>query len=260
MYINTLNRYRVFFNIIQDPLFFMKEKKYIFILSHMRSYSTLLSHILANNSEVCGYTEMHQPYYSTVDLYNLKLKAKQRYGKNTNKKYILDKILHNAHTISDNILRNKDLHTVFLLRKPMDTLKSIIKIRSNPDAVNTNNDETVVKNYYIKRLERLIELSNLTKGKNYFIISENIIENTEETLHQLSKFLNLNEELAPDYETFQYTGTKEYGDTSEYIKKGEIIRDRGNSDVQITKKFRIECEAAYEKCLNILKENSINNN
>jgi len=253
-------RYKILFSIIQNPLFFRNKKQYIFILSHMRSYSTLLSHILANNREICGYTEMHIPYYSSIDFQILKFKARERYKDHINRKYLLDKILHNSKKISENILKERDLIIIFLLRDPLDSLKSIITMSSSPNAKSKKPfDENKAANYYISRLSKLQDYSRITKEKNIFIKSENFINKTELTLDLLSKYLNLKEELSSIYSTFDYTGIPRYGDPSDYIKTGEIVMDRNKKDIIIPDKTRLLCEKAYNECYKVLSENSDEN-
>ncbi|QQZ27263.1 hypothetical protein HMY34_16720 [Thiothrix subterranea] len=40
----------------------------IFLLSHMRAYSSLLGHIIGSQPRINGYYEMHQSYLSDADL------------------------------------------------------------------------------------------------------------------------------------------------------------------------------------------------
>lgn len=256
----NLLRYTILLNILQNPLFFMKSKNYIFILSHMRSYSTLLSHILANNSDICGYSEMHIPYYNSFDLQILKFRSMERYGDHVNRKYLLDKILGNNHKISVNILRKKNLSNIFLVRNYNDTLKSIIRMVSAPGIKSPRiSNENEAAAYYIKRLSKLKEYSRTSKGKNIFIKSESLINKTEETFELLSDYLNLMEELSPDYNTFEYTGIAGYGDPLEFINSGKIVRHRNHKDIKISAKTSLIYEKAYNECCVVLTENSIQN-
>ena len=164
-----LNRYTILLNILKNPSFFMKKKQYIFILSHMRSYSTLLSHILANNSDICGYSEKQIPYYTSLDFQILKSKSMERYKSNIQRKFLLDKILGNHCTLSKEILRNKSLSIIFLLRNHNDSLKSIIRTASAPTSIIPRlSNEYTAADYYIKRLSKLKEYSLTSKGKKHF--------------------------------------------------------------------------------------------
>jgi hypothetical protein len=41
---------------------------FLFVVSHLRSYSSLLCHILGNHPEISGYSEMHQSYLGATTL------------------------------------------------------------------------------------------------------------------------------------------------------------------------------------------------
>ena len=46
----------------------MRSRGHILLISHQRSHSTLLAHILGSHPEIDGYSELHQHYLSPVDL------------------------------------------------------------------------------------------------------------------------------------------------------------------------------------------------
>ncbi|MDY7013544.1 MAG: sulfotransferase family protein, partial [Cyanobacteriota bacterium] len=61
-----------------DPyriLFRLQPYRVLFILSHMRSGSSLLTHILNSNPEIIGYGETHLQYSSEADFKRLMLKV-----------------------------------------------------------------------------------------------------------------------------------------------------------------------------------------
>jgi hypothetical protein len=73
MDINKLKRLLPTF--FSNPEVFFGKKDYIFIISHMRSYSSLLSHVLSSNHDICGYLEMHQSYSGWLDFVKLRFKV-----------------------------------------------------------------------------------------------------------------------------------------------------------------------------------------
>ena len=252
--IKKLKNYTLLLNIIKNPSLFIKKTEYIFILSHTRSYSTLLSHILANNRDICGYTEMHISYKTSINFQILKIFAMEQYKSDIQKKFLLDKILHNHLEISEEVLRNKSLSIIFLLRNPNDTLKSIMNYTLRRKGY-VNADKA--SDYYIKRLLKLKEYSLNSKGKNIFIKSESIINKTEETFDLLADYLNLEEKLSPDYNTFEFTGKSKLGDGSKYIKSGKIQKNITHTDMEISDEISLKCDKAYNECCEVLKENSI---
>src|SRR5690606_28951843 len=100
--------------LIKNPDILFCKKRYLFIFSHMRSRSSVLSHILGSNPEVCGYKELHQPYKGLRSLLQMQLKLAVDLHPNFRNKYLLDKILNN-YTISDAILNKKQPKIIFLL-------------------------------------------------------------------------------------------------------------------------------------------------
>jgi hypothetical protein len=48
-----------------------KFHRYLMLLAHARSYSTLLCHILGSHPQICGYSEAMIPYETAVDLIRL---------------------------------------------------------------------------------------------------------------------------------------------------------------------------------------------
>jgi hypothetical protein len=58
---------------------------------------------------------------------------------------------------------------------------------------------------------------------------QNLTERTNETLSEISKYLALDEELTPIYETMWATGEPGIGDPSETIKEGRVRRKKETS-------------------------------
>ena len=44
------------------------QTNYLFLLSHMRSYSSLMSHLLGSSPQIDGYGEMHLRYRTRLSL------------------------------------------------------------------------------------------------------------------------------------------------------------------------------------------------
>ncbi len=112
---------------LNNPAIILGKKKYIFILSHMRSYTSLLSHILGSHREICGYSETGQSYFGIYDLIMLRYKVCLANNNRLEGRFILDKILHNGCSISDQVMNRDDVYIIFMLRKPEETIKCLIK-------------------------------------------------------------------------------------------------------------------------------------
>ena len=53
----------------------LKPRKYIFLLSHIRGYTTVLGHILGSHREISGYAETWTSYQTPRDLLKLRCAA-----------------------------------------------------------------------------------------------------------------------------------------------------------------------------------------
>ena len=108
---------------------------YILLMSHMRSCSTLLAHLLGSHSEIDGYAELLQHYESPVDLLGMTRRIEAHTGTPRRGRYALDKLLHNRGIVDPGILRRHDVKVVFLLRNARDTLPSIVRASVVDDKV-----------------------------------------------------------------------------------------------------------------------------
>lgn len=112
----------------RNPQIVFGNMGYIFIMSHMRSRSSLLSHILGSNPAISGYSESHHSYLDWKHFARLRIRAYSGNRGKSNLKYTLDKILWNNYRISNQMCLKENLKIIFLLREPEDTLKSIINM------------------------------------------------------------------------------------------------------------------------------------
>src|SRR3569833_3463785 len=95
----------------------------LFILSHMRSYSSVLSHVLGSHPQIDGYCETHLRYRFSFDLLRLKWRVRKLTGEPLRGRYVLDKILHN-YAVATAILDNPRTRGIILLRQPVDVVQS----------------------------------------------------------------------------------------------------------------------------------------
>lgn len=199
---------------------------YIFLCSHMRGYTSLLSHILGSHNEIKGYSEMHQSYRSNFGLIQLRFKSKLTTKSLNTPRFLYDKLLHNQYKISRSILHQKNVHPILMIREPEQTIKSIINMGEKMHQVSWYTDEKKVTDYYCKRLLQLEQIAKKSKGRIPFILGNQLIDQPESTLNFLSEYLQLNHPLQKDYNTFSLTGTVGLGDPSKHIKSGTIVKNR----------------------------------
>src|SRR5207344_470155 len=91
-------------------------------------YSSLLCHILGSHPEISGYAETHQSYTGRTGLKRLAAKVRAATGARTLGRYVLDKILHNYAKIAPDVLGRPDVKVLFLVRRPEDTIASILNM------------------------------------------------------------------------------------------------------------------------------------
>ncbi len=228
---------------------------YIFVLSHMRSYSSLLCHILGNHSEVSGYSEMHRSYSKLNDLLVLKQKVAVATDNQLFGSFILDKVLSPNLHISDSILNNDRVRLIFLLRNPEDTIKSILNMGINLGSkMEWHKDVDKVLAYYINRLKQIENYSLKMQKSALFIASEKILDDSEQTLKQLTGFLGLKTKLEKDYSIFKYTGLRGHGDPSAVIKEGKMIHQKSHYDIHIPSYILAQAQKSYDSCYRVLSK------
>ncbi len=235
---------------------FTCKTKYLFIMSHMRSRSSLLSHILASNPEICGYTEQHLSYKSKLDLVRLRASIFLETGKEMDQKYVLDKILHNNLSLSPKTLNKENSIFIFLIREPERTLKSIVKSSLETDFPHWR-DQYQASSYYISRLSKLQDYAEALNKKFFFIESDDLINDATHVLEDLTNWLMLRDPLNTNYSLFQKTGIRGYGDPLPHIKSGKIIKTSPTSEIEISQTVLEKSKLAYKLCKENLSKNCI---
>jgi hypothetical protein len=237
---------------------FMTKKQYIFLLSHMRSRSTLLAHILGSNPEISGYSEMHLSYSGLIDFLLLRAKVYLTNDCRLDGKYVLDKILHNHNRITLSASHTRTVKYIYLIRVPRETVPSIIQMGMRDPGRGLPPDAESAVRYYVDRVDRLREMAVAEKADQFFVKSEQLLSDAKGVLSSLSKWLELEQELSPTYRTFEKTGQVGYGDTSETIKAGMIVgKAIDRSVVKIRPELAREAEAAYARCTALLENLSV---
>lgn len=195
----------------------------IFVVSHMRSFSTLLCHILGSHSDISGYVETHQSYMGRIDLKQLSRKVRETTDEPVAGKYVLDKMLHNYVYIAPSVLGRPNVKVLFLVRNAEDTLKSILNLFLGQHTVGPISNAEEALDYYATRLRKIEEYSAQLGRNARFLESEKLIDDTDAALDGLSRWLELGEPLSANYRMFKFTGLDHFGDPSPSIKAGKIV-------------------------------------
>ena len=197
----------------------------VFLFSHMRSRSSLLSHIIGSHPDISGYYEFQQHYFSKKSMLKQKLShAWHEKFDVKNSKYMFDKILHNDIIVDDNVLLNPNNFFIFMLRSPNSTIPSMLEMGKRKGESSPFNKLEHCEKYYFERLKKLQSLASSIKHSFHYINAETIVNQPEETLKNLSLYLELNLPLSQEYKLMNKTGKASFGDTSRNINSGKILK------------------------------------
>lgn len=201
---------------IETPL----THRYLFVLAHPRSGSTVVSHILQSHPEVIGFGEHHTEYETEADLVSLAMRNAffERSPRATHR-YTMDKVVWDEHGFSDAILKHPDTRFIFLAREPSSTLDSYRRM-----FIAMTTDEHRLQSYKA-RLNGMIELAERIgdSSRMRFATYDDLTKRTEATLAELTSFLELDTPLSREYELTSKSGSQSWGDPSAHIKAGKII-------------------------------------
>ena len=238
----------------------LRKKSYriLFILSHMRSGSSLLSHILVSNPEIIGFGETHIKYSSELDFKRLMMKVYwqgQEFTKipkylenlSMNHQYILDKILHNNKFLTDIFLLSERVYTIFLLREPTRTLPSLLELKPHWNQQNA-------LEYYIQRLLALQDYAQLinNKKRTLFITYNQILQDTSSVLTYFQKFLSTKEGFSEEYQILKTTGKRNVGDHKGNIRAGRIVRNQRELKIPVAQELIEKANHYYNQSLSKL--------
>lgn len=204
----------------------LKQRKqpsqYLFILGPARSGSSLLVKVLNSHPQISGYGESHECYDSAFDLEKLIYRTSVILDDfdPIGHTYVMDKIVWN-YRLSDEILNNKQIKFVFLLRDPIATCMSALKCSSVPEFKNVNS----WMHYYQKRLTFLANVATKINDPSRCLTLqyEDLLGNTDQVLASFQKFLGTALPLSDHY-TVSQGGRFKYGDNSSSITSGKILR------------------------------------
>jgi hypothetical protein len=240
---------------IKEPRLLFGRKQYLLLLSHMRSYSTVLGHVLGSHDDISGSIEWHRPYRNRFDLLRLRYMTYYTHNHKIGAKYSFDKILHN-YALSPRILNMDNVRVIFTLREPVATIRSIINMSLYFDKeglVQELRDPENVCEYYTRRLKTLERhCLDLNKRALYFD-AEDLIHRTDKLLAFLKRELGLGRDMSASYDVYDHTGSARSGDTSEKIKIGRIDHNERNlSGIEVPESILARATDAYEECRTML--------
>jgi hypothetical protein len=230
-------------------------RRYLFVLGHMRSYSSLLCHILGSHPQIDGYCETHVKYRTRFDLLRLRSRVVKLTGEPLRGRYVLDKMLHN-YPLASSILRSPNTLSIVLVRRPVPTVQSIVNMGLHYSDVAWYRDLDTVARYYEERVGALVHLAEELRGRVMFMEAETLLSRTGDVLQNIGRLLELSEPLQSDYKQFAHTGEGGFGDPSETITTGRVTNAarEPRTPVMLPAAMTARLEVAYAACSASLRD------
>lgn len=220
--------------------------QYVFILGHMRSRSSLLTHLLGSHPEISGYTESHIKYRNRWDLARLRWHISQAGGHWPTGRYLLDKQLHNRMYLPAQLRHSDRLRAVILIRPPMETVSSIVRMGERTGNRNDADPHRAAA-YYCQRVATLTGLAIELRDRALLINSDHLVKNPRAVLDAIGAHLNLATPLQNHYELGRHTGKAGAGDISPLIRSRQIRAARSEPPpIALPKNLQRVLRDAYE--------------
>lgn len=201
----------------------MRGRGYLFLLSHMRGQTTLLTWLLASHPEIDGHIEQHHAYATRSDLAAMRSRIERELGAPARGRLLLDKVLHNRPPIAPAILARPDVRVIVMVRRPAATIASLVRhARARPNLAHYT-DPARAADYYTRRVAGLRELAAAADGRWRFVLAEDLVRDAGGVLAGIAGWLELGEPIATSYRAFD--SKPGLGDTSAHIRAGRVLND-----------------------------------
>ncbi|NQX89949.1 MAG: hypothetical protein HRT77_14930 [Halioglobus sp.] len=170
---------------------------------------------------------------------------------------MFDKILHDDHLMSIDVLDRHNTLPIFSLRNPRATIPSIMTLYNSVDSTHAFNSSSVATDYYIQRLATLENLAESIQRPFFYLDAESLIQNTEECLSCLSTWMQLKIDLVPTYSIQKKTSQQRYGDISKHLGTRRVIESpTGKTRTLIDPDTRNRALGAYQQARRTLIQKS----
>ena len=225
--------------------------RFLFVVGHMRSGSTLLTHILNTNEAITGYGETHIRYRSEGDLVRLVQDVFPTRRTVFLTRYVMDKILHNEY-LCESVINRNDCYFIYLIRDPTTSIRSMMRqfpTWFGPQPLDRETLLAKATDHYCSRLATIErEAAQIgDKDRTMFLTYESFLGNTRRSLGAIQQSLGLSRPLSEDYELMRTTGLAHKGDPSQHIMKGKIDRSIMHDDIPVDADWLREPERLFER-------------
>ncbi len=221
----------------------------IFLLSHMRAYTSLAGHILGSHPQINGYYEMHLGYEDASALDRQLAAYQQDEALKPGSCYLFDKLLHNDYALNPERLGRADIKILVSLAEPEHTIRSIVHLFAQKPDPDLYASPVEAARYYAERVRALAGFCRTSEWPYCYFDAELLQRAPERLLPRLTDWLELESPLSARYEVFSQTGKARRGDTSERVRSGRIDRTRTDySHVVIPEDALRVAQVAYREC------------
>lgn len=221
----------------------------IFLLSHMRAFTSLAGHILGSHPQINGYYEMHLSYEDASALDRQLEAFLQGDVLKENSRYLFDKLLHNDYALKPGRLGLADIKILVALAEPEHTIRSIVHLFAQKEVEDLYASPVEAAKYYVERVRALAEFCRTSDWPYYYFDAALLQRAPEVLLPRLSDWLELGSPLSERYRTFSHTGKAGRGDSSRRIHRGSIDRTTVDySHVAIPEEVMSVAREAYREC------------
>lgn len=227
------------------------QQRYLLLLSHMRSYSSVLAHVLGSAPEIQGSEETLVRYRNVFDLWRMRSAIRRTTGQPLNALWLLDKVLHNHIRPPERFLGIERMRVLIFLRQPAAALASIMNLARERNNFQEMADAQAGCDYYVQRLHRLREDGRRYGKRALYFDAETLIERPPELLRVLGCTLGLERPLSARYGLVPSTGNEGFGDWLPNIRAGRILGPEASTvrhSVRISATVLTEAQAAYDRC------------
>lgn len=236
----------------------LRSHRHILMFSHMRSYSTLIGHLLGSHPQVSGYSEQQQSYRTFADLSGLTYGIWKVSEHRVQGDYLFDKLLHDGHVVTDRVLERDDVLPVYAIREPVASLRSIVAMARAKNRPAWQEPEDAGRHLQ-KRYAALRDLTS-RRAEAAALFTDSVVLEPEPTLAGLSTYLGLRTPVSPAYDSFPKTGVSGFGDPTGPIAAGRIVSDRPVHEVDVpadlaarlVEDYRKTCDLLVSRCTTVL--------
>lgn len=198
----------------------------IFLLSHMRAFTSLAGHILGSHPAINGYYEGHISYDAPEALDEQLRQYREHETLKQNSRYLFDKLLHNDYRLDIARLGLPDIKLLVCLREPEQTIKSIVNLFAKKKTEEPYASPAAAAAYYFERIKTLASFCQNETGRYLYYDAELLRDAPDRLLPSLSDWLGLDTSLQKQYRIHSQTGEPVKGDSSHAIRSGKIVQTK----------------------------------